>query len=347
MLHVVFWAMASWWFVQQANWVLGEAYPKMTLLVATGKMAFSMAFFYAFSYLMGKKMAGLPKAGAVVLLFTGAYVVYGLAMHATYTYLSATYPEVPGYVKILAKSVSTAGRWTFLQNPDVFYFHVQQLFLGVLVPLLAKGLRVVFQSRYRSMTLEKDNLKLELDFLRSQINPHFLFNTLNSVYALVEDKDQTAASVIYSLSNIMRFALYDANTLEVPVEKELETIRNYLDIQKVRHSRRLVIQWDIPAQVGHQLIPPLLLLTFVENAIKHGVGKYVNQSCVTIKAYRNPEQMFCFEVRNTLPSGKTRATSEGIGMANTRRRLDLLYPGRHSLDIRQAEEEFSVLLKIW
>ncbi len=345
--HVIFWALMYIWFDQQARWLVGNVFPELTLAVALAKMGLAILLFYLVSGISGSRLNIIWKLTGICLLLVGTFLTYGLVIYQAYTYLSITSPTTPKYVRSLAASMSAQGPWTFLYSTDILYFHVQQLLMGILLPLIIKGLRMVFKSRYKSMLLEKDNLKLELDFLRSQINPHFLFNTLNSVYALVEDKDQTAASVVYSLSNIMRFALYDSNTTEVEVEKELDTIRNYLDIQTVRHSKRLTIDWEISEHLGQQYIPPLLLLTFVENAIKHGVDKYINQSCIAIKAYRNVAGVFCFEVTNSLPPRNQAVATKGIGISNTRRRLQLLYPDSHTLQINQTENMHHVLLKIW
>jgi len=346
-LHLVFWLLAYVWFHQQAHWVVGEQYPWLTVLVGFAIMGFAVGFFYSVGFCMGSRRPLAQKWGMLALLLVGTFVAYGLFMYFLYNYVTAHYPELPAYVKNLAKNVSLRGPWTFLLEGDVLYFHIQQLLMGLLLPLTLKGVRAILRANDKATALEKDNLRLELDFLRSQINPHFLFNTLNSVYSLVEDKDQTAASVIHSLSNIMRFALYESNSAEVEVEKELETIRFYLAIQEVRHSRRLSIAWDISPRLGHQQIPPLLLLTFVENAIKHGVDRYINQSRIAIRAFHDAASAFCFEVVNSLPPQKATENPEGIGISNTRRRLNLLYPGRHALDIRQTNQEYRILLKIW
>jgi two-component system, LytTR family, sensor kinase len=346
-LHLAFWLLAFLWFYQQAHWAVGDFYPKLTGFVAIALMTFALVFFYAVSFGLSPRMKGAKRWVFLVLLLIGVYVGYGLFMYFLYNFLSTHYAGIPAYVRNLAAATAQEGPWTFLQEPNVAYFHIQQLLMGLLVPLVVKGLRSVVRANSKALELEKDNLKLELEFLRSQINPHFLFNTLNNVYALVEDKDQTAASVVYSLSNIMRFALYEANTPEVEVSKELETIQNYLAIQEVRHSRRLALAWDISPQLGQQLIPPLLLLSFVENAIKHGVDKYINQSIIAIKAHHDAAGAFCFMVVNSLPPQKAQEMQEGIGIRNTRRRLDLLYPARHTLDIKQTENEYSILLRIW
>ncbi|AWM32688.1 hypothetical protein DDQ68_07750 [Hymenobacter nivis] len=203
------------------------------------------------------------------------------------------------------------------------------------------------QSRLRSLALEKDNLKLELEFLRAQINPHFLFNTLNSVYSLIEDKDKTAAFIVVSLSDMMRYALYDAATTEVDVAKELAFIQNYIEIQQIRHRRRLAVELDIAPDLGPQRIPPLLLINFVENAVKHGVDKLRHDAWVRIRAYRDERGAFCFAVANARPAQAGADIHEGIGTRNTRRRLDILYPGAYALQTSHTATQFDILLRLW
>jgi LytS/YehU family sensor histidine kinase len=208
-------------------------------------------------------------------------------------------------------------------------------------------LRWAVQKRLRVLTLEKDNLKLELDFLRAQINPHFFFNTLNSVYALVEDKDQTAAALVLSLSNMMRYALYDSATPEVDVAQELAFIQEYLDIQQIRHQRRLKIEVEIAPDLGAQRIPPMLLVTFLENAVKHGVDKLLRHAWVRVRAYRDELGTFCFAMTNAVPPAAETVPTDGIGLRNTRRRLHILYPDTHSLQISATATQYHILLRLW
>ncbi len=199
-------------------------------------------------------------------------------------------------------------------------------------------------SQIKNAALEKDNFKLELEFLRAQINPHFLFNTLNSVYSLIADKDKTAAFIIVSLSDMMRYALYDT---EVDVAKELAFIHNYIEIQQIRHRRRLAVALEIAPDLGPQRIPPLLLINFVENAVKHGVDKLRHDAWVRIRAYRDEQGAFCFAVANARPAQAGADIHEGIGTRNTRRRLDILYPGAYALQTSHTATQFDILLRLW
>ncbi|AHJ95788.1 sensor histidine kinase [Hymenobacter swuensis] len=347
LLHVLFWVVAYNWFAFQGRWLSGEGHPFVTMIIALDKNVVVLISFYLISYCIALKLPTPQIWGLVLGVLTIALICYSLLAYYTYNYINTTVPTMPLYFKNLVRSLSKQGAWTFLRDPEVLYFHFEQLVLAIFVPLIIKAFRAAFQSRIKSIALEKDNLKLELNFLRSQINPHFLFNTLNSVYSLIEDKDRTAASIVFSLSNMMRYALYDSNTTEVEVDKELAFIKNYIEIQTIRHSRRLEIEMDISHQIGHQSIPPLLLINFIENAIKHGVDKLIKKAWIRIKAYRDETGAFCFSVVNSKPPQSGEEVREGIGIRNTRRRLNIIYPALHSLEIKQSETQYAVLLKIW
>ena len=167
------------------------------------------------------------------------------------------------------------------------------------------------------------------------------------MYSLIEDKDKTAAFIVVSLSDMMRYALYDAATTEVDVAKELAFIQNYIEIQQIRHRRRLAVELDIAPDLGPQRIPPLLLINFVENAVKHGVDKLRHDAWLRIQAYRDELGTFCFAVANGRPSQAGDEIREGIGTRNTRRRLDILYPGAYSLQTSHTATQFDTLLRLW
>lgn len=345
-LHVLFWVTAYFWFRFQSSWLSGNANAFVTNIITLDKGIVVLVSFYLISYCVSSNVDSKRTWFYILLVLLGSILSYNLLVFYTYNYINDTVPTMPPYFKNLVANISSAGPWTFLRDSTVFYFLFEQFVLAMFIPLIIKAFRASFQSRIRSIALEKDNLKLELDFLRTQINPHFLFNTLNSVYSLIEEKDRTAASIVFSLSNMMRYALYDSNTTETDVEKELSFIKNYIEIQNVRHSKRLEITLDISHQIGYQRIPPLLLINFVENAVKHGAERLISKAWIDIKAYRDEDNAFCFSVVNSKPPS-VEETTEGIGIRNTRRRLDLLYPNAHSLEIEQSETEFSVLLRIW
>ena len=347
LLHVAFWAVAYQWFVFQSRWLSGDLHEDATTLMALTRNAVVLVTFYLVSYCISPRRYARFTWLVLLVLLLFSVVVYGLLQYYLLNYLNGLYPDMPAYFKNMTASVSAQGPWTMLFSLNVLYFHAIQLVIAFFIPFIIKAFRIVFQARVRSIALEKDNLKLELDFLRSQINPHFLFNTLNSVYSLIEDKDKTAASIVLSLSHMMRYALYDSSSTEVAVDEELAFIQNYVEIQSIRHRRRLDVDLDISPQLGTQRIPPLLLINFIENAIKHGIDKLLKKAWIRIQAYRDDQGAFCFSVVNSMPARPNEESAEGIGIRNTRRRLNILYPNAHTLQIRQTDTQYEIMLRIW
>jgi two-component system LytT family sensor kinase len=347
LLHLLFWLVTYSWFAYQSRWLSGGLHPEVTTLMALSRNAVVLATFYSISYFISPRRYVPLTWLLVVALLLLSVLGYCLLAYYLYNWIKLVYPDMPSYFNNIVGNISRQGPWTFLYNPDVMYFHGIQIVTAFFIPFAIKGLRVVFRSQVRSIALEKDNLRLELDFLRAQINPHFLFNTLNSVYSLIEDKNKTAATIVCSLSNMMRYALYESAAPKVEVGKELDFIQNYIEIQRIRHRHRLDVTIDISPALAPQYIPPLLLINFIENAIKHGIDKLLKQAWIRIRAYRDAEGAFCFSVVNAKPSRSKEKISEGIGIKNTRRRLHILYPSTHSLHIKYTENQYEIMLRIW
>ncbi|RYU89632.1 histidine kinase [Mucilaginibacter terrigena] len=191
--------------------------------------------------------------------------------------------------------------------------------------------------------LENQRLSAELSFLKSQINPHFLFNSLNSIYSLAYQKSDTTPEAILKLSEIMRYMLYECNDNKVELTKELQYLQNYIDLQKIRFGNKAFINFDVTGEVTNQHIVPLLLISFIENAFKHGIA---NDALSPIKLKINLEEgNFYFFIQNKKHT-HNRDASGGIGLANVRRRLDLLYPGKYNLDIRDEADTYTCQLSL-
>jgi len=203
--------------------------------------------------------------------------------------------------------------------------------------------------------LEKESLQSELKFLRSQINPHFLFNTLNSLYALTLKKSDLAPEMIISLSEIMRYMLYDCNETKVYLEKEIKFMENYIELERLRYGENVKIDFEVKGTIGRQKISPLLFTPFFENAFKHGLGNRIGKGWISVCFHVN-DDLVNLAIENSIPpdgkdnslSGKVTkgVDSGGIGLENVRRRLELLYPEDHSLTVRKEEDQFNISLTI-
>jgi two-component system LytT family sensor kinase len=191
--------------------------------------------------------------------------------------------------------------------------------------------------------LENQRLSAELSFLKSQINPHFLFNSLNSIYSLAYQKSDTTPEAILKLSEIMRYMLYECNDNKVELTKELQYLQNYIDLQKIRFGNKAFIDFEVNGEVTDQHIVPLLLISFIENAFKHGIA---NDALSPIKLKINLEDGHLYFFIQNKKHTHNRDASGGIGLNNVRRRLDLLYPGKYNLDIRDEADTYTCQLSL-
>lgn len=196
----------------------------------------------------------------------------------------------------------------------------------------------------------KELLKQELEFLKSQLHPHFLFNTLNNVYFLIKENPALASDKLLRLSDIMRYQLYESDTELIFLKKEIENIRNYTELEKIRKESNLRIEIKIDDGVSEQKIAPYLLLPVVENAFKH-LSDFENKENIVLIKLIVLESGIKFIVANTkddVPgmNGYKSDQAGGIGYKNLKRRLDLLYPGRYSMDINEDESNYEVTLTL-
>lgn len=200
------------------------------------------------------------------------------------------------------------------------------------------------QKKNEARQLEQKKTESELKMLKAQLNPHFLFNTLNNIYSLSLDNSPKTASAIGKLSDILDHVLYKCNGQFVSLSNEIELIKNYIELEKLRYDDRLEITFDTAIENNIE-IPPLLLLSLVENAFKHGAGEDSGSPKIGISITQKGNH-FSFEISNTVSSDYVSKDREKIGLNNIKKQLDLIYSGNYSLDIKQASNLFSVVLKI-
>jgi hypothetical protein len=201
-----------------------------------------------------------------------------------------------------------------------------------------------FNDQKQQQDIKKEHLATELAFLKSQINPHFLFNSLNSIYSLAFKKSDLAPESILRLSKIMRYVLDESSNTCVSIEKELEHLQDYVELQKLRLTDKTKFSLVIENKTSHQTIEPMLLVPFVENAFKHGADTS-NNSVITIKINAEKNQLV-FRSTNTIAQRniKSKDTESGIGLKNVERRLQMLYPGNHKLEVLEENNLYAVTL---
>ncbi len=195
--------------------------------------------------------------------------------------------------------------------------------------------------------LESQNLQSELKFLKSQINPHFFFNTLNNLYALTLKKSDLAPEIVLRLSEMMRYMLYESNEKEVSLEKEVNYVMNYIELERLRQGDRFKINFSLEGTAQNQKIAPLMFIPFLENSFKHGLDSQIKSGYVNIQMQLH-EKTVVLNIENSKPEKPLPKNdkSGGIGLENVKRRLKLLYPNKHNLDIQDASNSFKVKLNI-
>jgi hypothetical protein len=197
------------------------------------------------------------------------------------------------------------------------------------------------------LTLQKEKLETELKYLKSQINPHFLFNTINSIYVLIHKDPDLATESLASFSDMLRYQLYECNDSLIPLRKELDFIEGFIELESLRlHEDQTELSFDIHQQADQSVqIAPFIILPFVENAFKH-VSKEKNRAnFIRVQLAVCEEQRMHLEIENSRGQGRSELSS-GIGLTNVKRRLELLYPDKHELIISEAPEVFTVKLKL-
>jgi LytS/YehU family sensor histidine kinase len=205
--------------------------------------------------------------------------------------------------------------------------------------------------RYQNekQVLLTQTIQSELRFLKSQINPHFLFNTLNNLYALTLKKSDKAPEIVLKLSEIMRYMLYECNERRVLLSREIQYINNYLDLERLRQPEGATITFDVEGSVSDQTVAPLLFVPFLENSFKHGLNHTVNGGgFVKLRLSAGPDTLL-FTIENSkvdMFPGNQHSRSGGIGLVNVRQRLEMLYPGQHELSIENAPDRYIVSLRL-
>jgi sensor histidine kinase YesM len=227
-----------------------------------------------------------------------------------------------------------------------FYDNVIPHFLLVITGASFKLLIDYARSQRRLGEMAKEKAEAELNFLKSQINPHFLFNSLNSVYFLIDKENPHAREALHKFSDMLRYQLYECNGDKIPIEKEIGYLEDYVALQKLRREAGDEVQFDCSENVKGFTIEPLLLMPFVENSFKH-LSHFSNgrKNLVKINADKANGE-FHFTVTNTMEYTSTREPVGGIGLKNVRRRLELLYDGKHELKIKEEDHLFKIDLKI-
>jgi hypothetical protein len=232
-------------------------------------------------------------------------------------------------------------------NPEPVPAYINLLILSVLVFGFDTGLRITSKwvhSEQHRMSLEKENVETQLAFLKHQVSPHFFMNTLNNIHSLIDIDSVEAKKSVIKLSNLMRHLLYESDNEMSPIKSEVDFIKSYVDLMKLRYSNEVRINFKAPRQIPDKSIPPLLFISLLDNAFKHGIS-YVSDSFVEIELSITSDKL-CIIITNSKNKEASYKSVSGIGMQNTRKRLDLLYKENYTLDITDRGNIFITNLTI-
>jgi two-component system, LytTR family, sensor kinase len=289
-----------------------------------------IGFFYFHQYFLFDRFVIRRKFGQYAFILFAAFVII---FFISFNFRRALFPPNHNYRPFIGMhDVVRVGTWYLL------------------ILLVSLGLKLLGQWRLaeqRTREIENEQLRTELSFLHAQINPHFLFNSLNTIYSLALKKSDAAPRAIIKLSQLLRYVVDEANRPYVPLSQEIEYLNNYLELQKLRNASNVVVRFDISGPVESAAITPLLLLPFVENAFKYGISS--SQESIVEISLRVEAKNIHFNIKNLKflsDDFETEKYSTGIGIPNVQRRLDLLYPGQYSLKIDDTNNFYQVHLNI-
>ena len=307
----------------------------------------------------GREVVGVAMQYYVLVWLIRAYSaqpVYLIPGILAYYWLTYTYYFVTAVVVYQYTGVDdfSGAAYHFIENKDQYwqtFFSYETLMrlmrfpiLIAIFPLLLWTGIEVYRRQIRNLQLQQQNAQLELNYLKSQVNPHFLFNILNSIYSITEEESPRAAQLVAQLSGLMRYALYETAEPLVPLSSELAFIRDYVALEQTR-TRRLALTVTLPDTVNESLrIAPFILITFVENAFKHGVASTTGKSWVEL-IIKLEEDKLTMHVTNSKPA-TVAPENGGVGLANVQKRLSLIYPGRYTLTTNNQPDHYEVSLSI-
>jgi len=285
-----------------------------------------IAFFYIHTYLIFDRLVVKKK-----------YVVYALVLVGSFMLIFFT-------SRIFKRSVFQS--IPFMLRPVSFREFTRALTWYLLILFISLGVKLLMQLRQaeqRAREIENAQLRTELSFLHAQINPHFLFNSLNTIYSLALKKSDTAPTAVLKLSHLLRYMVDDANREQVSLEQEVNYLNNYIELQRLRSTDQLAVNFNVTGKISSTQIAPLLLLPFVENAFKYGISNNEPAS-IDILLERNTTALIFSVSNRKIELGESDST--GIGINNVKRRLELLYPGKHNLEIQDKPDSYSIKLII-
>ncbi len=333
-IHLVFWILfvlvGSFIFSYQQNF----PYSFFLFNFLVHLPVFVLFTYFAIYYLVPKFLLNGKFFYFFLLLTVASFAAAGLRiLISKYIYFALFIPKV-----LYSKE------WISF---DIFFLNL----IWILIPAILFSMFKYYRNWTVSQTLANENerkrLATELQVLKAQLNPHFLFNTFNNLYVLALQKSDKTAVVISKMSDLFHYILYECNAVEVPLFKEIKLIEDFIQLEEIRYSDRLSIVFEKEIDYPNCLVPPMLLYTFVENCFKHGCSPDPDSPWIKL-LIRVKSNSFEFEASNSIPDKnfKEKEISGGVGLKNIKRRLELIYPKAHQLEVRKENNRFYIHLII-
>jgi two-component system LytT family sensor kinase len=325
--HVLFWMLvfALWYYLRYQDYSTKQIAIEITVLKVTDlALMIYLANYLLIPRLLYKKRYAASAAAFILMIFASSLVK---------VYLMSRIMHQPELF-----SLSGNLKTRLYENVISDFFLVTA---GAAFKLIFDYLKM----QQRMVEIAKEKAETELSFLKSQINPHFLFNSLNSVYFLINKENLEARNALHKFSDMLRYQLYEVKGTRIPIEKELIYLRDYVDLQQLRKDENYSVEFNCSPEVKGFSIEPLLLIPFVENAFKHISHKTAVKNFVKLDMGRSNGQ-FSFSIENSKETERTTELHGGIGLNNVKRRLELLYPEKHELSIRNGDDIYKVDLKL-
>jgi two-component system LytT family sensor kinase len=341
--HITFWVLYNylWWTVAMGNPL--KAANAMFFSPFTIKFLFYVVFqaaavYFNIYFLMPKYL----EKGRVT-----AYIIFLIT-----TILAATCLIIPGYYLSAAAAGKTMTELYGKETAGCLY-----QFFGTALPstlaVMTLGMSIKLthtwlQTQRRQQLLEKEKLETELNFLKYQFNPHFLFNSINSIFFLIHKNPDMASASLAKFSDLLRYQLYDCNDKQIPLSSEITYLENFIELEKLRQNNNVEVTVEmIPQSTGHLLVAPFILMTFVENAFKHVSKNTDAPNWISIKMTLDQQQLDVIISNSTAPEMADEVVHYGgIGLKNVQRRLDLIYAGQYELDVINDADRFTVRFKL-
>ena len=346
--HILFWI--SWWVfcsILYAYLPVPEVLPLFTRLLISFTEAFiflpiHMFVAYSLMYLI------VP-----FLLIKGRYVYSVFAVALLFLITGVLNAFLSPYVGEFRNLILNP----FIQDPlpkrfsptSFHYSMMAGLRGGVTVGGLAAAIKLMkywYIKEQRNLQLQKENTEAQLQLLKAQIHPHFLFNTMNNIYSFTQNTSPAAAKLIAGLSDMLRYILYEGEKPKVPLAKELAMLQDYIMLEQVRYGNRLDVHMDIIKNTSELYITPLILLPLVENCFKHGASNMIDQPWINMQIGIENDYLIMKLVNGKAMEFQLEKKEPGIGLLNVQKRLALLYPDKHAIKITNEEDVFVIDLKI-